>query len=81
MVTLQIRQKFLIFLPNNHELALQVLLKWGLLKGHSVLPKSVNEERIRANFELNFEMTREAVEKLDSVGLVKKYGWNPVDVL
>ena len=46
-----------------------------------MLPKSVNEERIRANFELNFEMTREAVEKLDSVGLVKKYGWNPVDVL
>ena len=58
-----------------------MLLKWGLLKGHSVLPKSANEPRIRANFQLDFEMSEEAVDKLDSVGLVKKYGWNPVDVV
>lgn len=30
----------------------QVALRWGLQSGNSVLPKSTNEERIKANFEL-----------------------------
>ena len=58
-----------------------MLLKWGLQKGYSILPKSANEERIRSNFQLDFEMSQEAADKLDSVELVKKYAWNPVDVL
>lgn len=30
----------------------QVALRWGLQKGHSVLPKSTNEERIKQNFDV-----------------------------
>ncbi|GFZ02267.1 NAD(P)-linked oxidoreductase superfamily protein [Actinidia rufa] len=30
----------------------QVALRWGLQMGHSVLPKSTHEERIKANFDL-----------------------------
>ncbi|KAK8563806.1 hypothetical protein V6N13_005965 [Hibiscus sabdariffa] len=30
----------------------QVALRWGLQKGHSVLPKSTNEERIKENFDV-----------------------------
>ena len=30
----------------------QVALRWGLQSGNSVLPKSTNEDRIKANFEL-----------------------------
>lgn len=30
----------------------QVALRWGLQKGHSVLPKSINEARIKENFDV-----------------------------
>ena len=30
----------------------QVALRWGLQVGHSVLPKSANEERIKNNFDV-----------------------------
>ncbi|MED6163067.1 NADPH-dependent aldo-keto reductase, chloroplastic [Stylosanthes scabra] len=30
----------------------QVALRWGLQAGHSVLPKSANEERIKSNFDV-----------------------------
>lgn len=30
----------------------QIALRWGLQMGHSVLPKSVNESRIKENFDV-----------------------------
>jgi diketogulonate reductase-like aldo/keto reductase len=30
----------------------QVALRWGIQTGHSVLPKSTNEERIKANLDV-----------------------------
>lgn len=46
----------------------QVLLAWGHQKGWSVIPKSVNKERIEKNFELDgWELTSEEVEKLDNL--------------
>ncbi|ESZ97014.1 glycerol dehydrogenase Gcy1 [Sclerotinia borealis F-4128] len=46
----------------------QVLLAWGHEKGWSVIPKSVNKERIEKNFELDgWELTSEEVEKLDNL--------------
>lgn len=46
----------------------QVLLNWGLQKGWSVIPKSVNKDRIEANFELNGgDLEKEDIEKLDNL--------------
>lgn len=62
----------------------QVLLAWGLQKGWSVIPKSVNKERIEKNFELDgWELTDEEVKKLD--GLKDRFkvcgdAWLPVKV-
>ncbi|RDL42286.1 Aldo reductase [Venustampulla echinocandica] len=46
----------------------QVLLAWGIQKGWSVIPKSVNKERIEKNFELDgWQLTDEEIKKLDSL--------------
>jgi len=46
----------------------QILLAWGLQKGWSVIPKSVNKERIEKNFELDgWELTPEQIKKLDNL--------------
>ncbi|CAI6342401.1 unnamed protein product [Periconia digitata] len=47
----------------------QVLLSWGLRRGWSVIPKSVNEDRIQANLNV-FEMNGEEQIRLDE--LVKR---------
>lgn len=62
----------------------QVLLAWGLQKGWSVIPKSVNKERIEKNWELDgWELTPEEIKKLD--GLPDRFkvcgdAWLPVKV-
>ncbi|KAF8541642.1 NADP-dependent oxidoreductase domain-containing protein [Trichophaea hybrida] len=62
----------------------QVLLKWGLQKGWSVIPKSVTESRIRENFELDgWDLEEEDVERLS--GLKDRFkvcgdAWLPVKV-
>ncbi|KAJ4385558.1 hypothetical protein N0V93_009987 [Gnomoniopsis smithogilvyi] len=62
----------------------QVLLAWGLSKGFSVLPKSVTESRIKANFELDgWDLTSEDVKALDSIQERFKVcgdSWLPVKV-
>lgn len=46
----------------------QVLLMWGLQKGWSVLPKSVTESRIKANFEMDgWSLTDEEMAKIDAI--------------
>jgi glycerol 2-dehydrogenase (NADP+) len=46
----------------------QILIKWGLQKGWSVIPKSVNEDRIKSNFEIDgWELDPEDVDKLSSL--------------
>lgn len=46
----------------------QVLLQWGVAKGWSVIPKSVTEERIEANFDLNgWELTEEEIKTIDAI--------------
>jgi glycerol 2-dehydrogenase (NADP+) len=51
--------------------AAQVLLSWGLRRGWSVIPKSVNEGRIKANLDV-FEMEAEEEAKLNE--LVEREG-------
>ena len=46
----------------------QVLLMWGLQKGWSVIPKSVNEGRIKANFDLDgWSLSGEEMKDIDSI--------------
>ncbi|KAK4125748.1 Aldo/keto reductase-like protein [Parathielavia appendiculata] len=48
--------------------AQQVLLMWGLQKGWSVLPKTVNPDRVKANFDLDgWSLTDEEVAKIDAI--------------
>ncbi len=51
----------------------QVLLKWGLVKGLSVIPKSVNEDRIRDNIGLDFELGDDDMKALDDIECDAKY--------
>ncbi|PYI11670.1 Aldo/keto reductase [Aspergillus sclerotiicarbonarius CBS 121057] len=46
----------------------QVLLKWGLQKGWSVIPKSANPERIQANFALDgWELAPGEMKTIDDI--------------
>lgn len=62
----------------------QVLIQWGLQKGFSVLPKSVTESRIQANFDLDgWSLTDDEVKALD--GIKERFkvcgdGWLPIKV-
>jgi len=52
----------------------QVALAWGIAHGRTVIPKSKTESRIQANFEGDFQLEAEDVEKID--GLDKKLRFN-----
>lgn len=52
----------------------QVALAWGIAKGHSVIPKSKTESRIKSNIEGDFKLPAEDVEKVD--GIDKKLRFN-----
>jgi len=60
--------------PVVHEIAkklgattAQVLVAWGAYRGYSVIPKSVQEERIISNFK-QVELSPEDYEKLTAIG-------------
>jgi diketogulonate reductase-like aldo/keto reductase len=43
----------------------QVVLKWGLQRGHAVIPKATSVEHQRENFDLHsFELTEEEVNEI-----------------
>jgi glycerol 2-dehydrogenase (NADP+) len=62
----------------------QVLLMWGLQRDTSVIPKSVNAERIKANFALDgWDLSSEEMKQLDSMPERFKVcgdAWLPVKV-
>jgi len=45
----------------------QVLIAWGAYRGYSVIPKSVQEERIKSNFQ-QVELTKEEYDAVTAVG-------------
>ncbi|THV06646.1 Aldo/keto reductase [Dendrothele bispora CBS 962.96] len=45
----------------------QVLIAWGAYRGYSVIPKSVQEERIKSNFQ-QVELSKEDYETVSAVG-------------
>ncbi|KAF2832849.1 Aldo/keto reductase [Ophiobolus disseminans] len=61
----------------------QVALAWGIAKGHSVIPKSKTESRIKSNLEGDFELPQEDVANIDSIDKKmrfndpsKSFGWD-----
>jgi len=66
--------------------AAQILLRWGVQHGFSVIPKSVRKERIEQNANiLDFELTKEQMTALDGLNRnlrtcdTREY-WNGFDV-
>ncbi|WP_329005734.1 aldo/keto reductase [Kribbella sp. NBC_00709] len=56
----------------------QVVLRWHLHRGHIVIPKSVNAERIRANFELDgFELTDDELASITALENGNRLGSDP----
>lgn len=51
-----------------------VALAWGIAKGHSVIPKSKTESRIKSNLEGDFELSEEHLKRID--GIDKKLRFN-----
>ncbi|KAF7196171.1 Glycerol 2-dehydrogenase (NADP(+)) [Pseudocercospora fuligena] len=46
----------------------QVLLRWGLNRGYSVIPKSVTPKRIQANFDLDgWDLTADEAKAIDAI--------------
>jgi alcohol dehydrogenase (NADP+) len=45
----------------------QVALAWGIAKGHSVIPKSKTESRIKSNLEGDFKLPAEDVKEIEKI--------------
>ena len=44
-----------------------VLLSWGVMRGWSVVPNSMNEERIKSNLQRNMLISEEELHKIDAL--------------
>lgn len=56
--------------------AAQVILRWNLQKGVVVIPGSSNPEHIKENTEIyHFELTKEEMEKINSLDKNEKHDW------
>lgn len=56
----------------------QVLIRWSLQQDFIVLPKSSNEERIKANANLyDFELSKEDIDTLNAMETGKGITWDP----
>jgi diketogulonate reductase-like aldo/keto reductase len=59
----------------------QVMLRWGLQEGRSVIPKSTKAERIAENFDVfDFKLTGEEVAAIDALDTGTRGGPEPEDV-
>lgn len=46
----------------------QIALRWGLQRGHSVIPKSTNKERLKSNLDIfDFSLSDEDMRKIDEI--------------
>jgi diketogulonate reductase-like aldo/keto reductase len=58
--------------------AAQVMLRWGIQEGRSVIPKSVNPTRISENFDVfDFELTGEQIAAIDALETGERGGPDP----
>ncbi|MDE5538932.1 MAG: aldo/keto reductase [Bacilli bacterium] len=64
-------------IANNHKVsAAQVILRWNLQKGVVVIPGSSNPAHILENTKIyHFELTKEEMEKINSLDRSEKHDW------
>lgn len=56
----------------------QIVLRWDLQNDVVVIPKSVNENRIKENSNIfDFEISEEDMKKIDALNINKRYGPDP----
>lgn len=59
----------------------QVMLRWGLQHGRSVIPKSTNPKRIAENFDVfDFQLNDDELAAIDTVETGKRGGAEPEDI-
>ena len=59
----------------------QVMLRWHVQQGRSVIPKSTQAHRIAENFDIfDFELTHDQLEAIDALDTGKRGGPEPADV-
>jgi diketogulonate reductase-like aldo/keto reductase len=59
----------------------QVMLRWHLQQGRSVIPKSTKPARIAENFDVfDFELTAEQLAAIDALDTGKRGGPEPTDI-
>eukprot|EP00898_Chlorokybus_atmophyticus_P003243 jgi/Chlat1/391/Chrsp10S01527 len=51
----------------------QVVLRWGVQRGTAVIPKSQRLERIKENLELDFQLSGEDIDAINSLDKHKRY--------
>jgi len=59
----------------------QFLLKWALELGYSILPKSIESERMKENFNLNFSITQADMEFIETLNRGGSVTWEYGDPL
>ena len=63
-----IKEAVVLDIARNHSVTpAQVVLRWAVQRGCSVIPKSENLERIRENIALDFALTEDDMEKMKSL--------------
>jgi diketogulonate reductase-like aldo/keto reductase len=66
---------------SHRKSAAQVMLRWGLQEGRSVIPKSVKPARIAENFDVfNFKLTAAQLAAIDGLDGVERGGPDPESI-
>nr|XP_022912061.1 uncharacterized protein LOC111423039 [Onthophagus taurus] len=58
----------------------QVLLKWAVQQGVGIIPKARSKSHIEENINLDFEIPEKDLDKLNNIGTMTKFAWDPTDV-
>ncbi len=64
---------------NHNKTPAQVMLRWHLQEGRSVIPKSTNPDRIAENFNVfDFELTKDEIADINSLDTGVRGGPDPL---